>query len=192
MCCHNIRTSESANSYSFCKLSFPGKDNEADSNIFDNILNTERCAVTKYHGISKKGRSPYNPLKKNQDALIMTKDPTTNTLILCVLDGHGEFGEVISNKIRCRLTDDMIKHPSWALDVKGASKDTISKIEDEILGEKRIDTDYSGTTLTMIIVRGNIVTGVNIGDSRAIMATDDNGLLIAENFTQEHKPDLPE
>eukprot|EP00178_Gracilaria_changii_P011928 TRINITY_DN33636_c0_g1_i1.p1 TRINITY_DN33636_c0_g1~~TRINITY_DN33636_c0_g1_i1.p1 ORF type:complete len:104 (-),score=24.60 TRINITY_DN33636_c0_g1_i1:30-341(-) len=46
--------------------------------------------VNSYGGYSKKGYAPYNPKKKNQDALIMAEDPKTRSLLLVVLDGHGE------------------------------------------------------------------------------------------------------
>lgn len=148
-----------------------------------------RCAVKKYSGISKKGYTPYNPRKKNQDALIMTDDPATNTLILCVLDGHGEYGDAVAKSFRDRLSVEMIKHPCWDTNVKKASADAIAKIENDVLRNKRIDTEYSGTTLTMAIIRGNNITGVNIGDSRAIIGTDINEKLVAEQFTHDHKPD---
>jgi hypothetical protein len=49
--------------------------------------------VSTFAGISKKGYSPYNPHKRNQDALIMEEDAATLSLFLAVLDGHGEFGD---------------------------------------------------------------------------------------------------
>jgi hypothetical protein len=41
--------------------------------------------VNSYGGYSKKGYAPYNPRKKNQDALIMAEDPKTRSLFLCVM-----------------------------------------------------------------------------------------------------------
>ena len=35
-------------------------------------------------------------VSKNQDALVMADDPATNTLVLCVLDGHGEHGDAVT------------------------------------------------------------------------------------------------
>jgi hypothetical protein len=43
--------------------------------------------VNSYGGYSKKGYAPYNPRKKNQDALIMAEDPKTRSLFLCVMVG---------------------------------------------------------------------------------------------------------
>ena len=45
--------------------------------------------IERLHGVSKKGYAPYNPRKKNQDALHMLEDTTTGTQAILVLDGPG-------------------------------------------------------------------------------------------------------
>eukprot|EP00540_Astrosyne_radiata_P020693 CAMPEP_0116840980 /NCGR_PEP_ID=MMETSP0418-20121206/10668_1 /TAXON_ID=1158023 /ORGANISM="Astrosyne radiata, Strain 13vi08-1A" /LENGTH=339 /DNA_ID=CAMNT_0004471351 /DNA_START=160 /DNA_END=1179 /DNA_ORIENTATION=+ len=150
-----------------------------------------RCAVTEYSGISKKGHAPYNPRKKNQDALVMADDPSTNTLILCVLDGHGEHGDAVSAVFRDMLAAEMFNHPAWPTDVKKASSDAIAKIEHNVIRNFRIDTEFSGTTLSMAIIRGNILTGVNIGDSRVILGREEGGRIMPVDVTYDHKPDSP-
>lgn len=150
-----------------------------------------RCAVTDYFGVSKKGHAPYNPRKKNQDALIMVDDPGTNSLVLCVLDGHGEHGDGVSQSFRDSLVQEMFNHPDWATDLKTAVADAIAKCERNLLRNYRIDSEFSGTTLSMAIVRGNHVTGVNIGDSRVILGKDDGGTIIPQDITFDHKPDTP-
>jgi serine/threonine protein phosphatase PrpC len=156
-----------------------------------NHRSTIQTAVTNYSGVSKKGHAPYNPRKKNQDALIMSDDPSTNTLILCVLDGHGEHGDAVSAHFRDNLAQEMIKHPLWTTDLKKASRDAILKVEHQIIRNFRIDTEFSGTTLSMAVIRGNHLAGVNIGDSRVIIGKDEDGKLVSEEFTHDHKPDNP-
>jgi len=148
-----------------------------------------RCAVTNYSGLSKKGHAPYNPRKKNQDALVMADDPATDTLVLCVLDGHGEHGDGVSAAFREQLATEMFNHPAWKTDVKKASAAAIAKIEDGVIRNFTIDTEFSGTTLSMAIVRGNKLTGVNIGDSRVILAKEEAGQLVPMDITFDHKPD---
>lgn len=150
-----------------------------------------RCAVTEYSGVSKKGHAPYNPRKKNQDAVIMADDPHTNSLVLCVLDGHGEYGDSVSITFREQLAIEMFKHPSWATDIFEAVSHAINKVERNMLRNYRIDSEFSGTTLSMAIIRGNKVYGVNIGDSRVILGKEENGRLIAQDVTFDHKPDSP-
>mmetsp|Transcript_22155 Transcript_22155/g.33808 ORF Transcript_22155/g.33808 Transcript_22155/m.33808 type:complete len:330 (+) Transcript_22155:358-1347(+) len=151
-----------------------------------------RCAVSEYAGVSKKGHAPYNPRKKNQDSIIMADDPATNSLILCVLDGHGEHGDGVSGHFRDHLVAEMVSHPLWTRDLKIATADAIAKVEYQILRNYRVDTEFSGTTLSMAIIRGNRITGVNIGDSRVIIGKENsNGRIIAEDLTIDHKPELP-
>ncbi|KAL9191010.1 hypothetical protein ACHAXT_000716 [Thalassiosira profunda] len=166
------------------------KGKKANEKTEDHHLHL-RCAVTEYSGVSKKGHAPYNPRKKNQDALIMADDPATNTLILCVLDGHGEHGDGVSAQFRDQLAMEMMSHPSWGTDIKKAAADAIAKVEHQVIRNFRIDTEFSGTTLSMAIVRGNKLTGVNIGDSRVILGLEEGGKLVAEEFTHDHKPDTP-
>lgn len=121
----------------------------------------------------------------------MADDPATNTLILCVLDGHGEHGDGVSQHFRDQLAAEMISHPDWSTDVKQASADAIAKVEHQVIRNFRIDTEFSGTTLAMAIIRGNTITGVNIGDSRVIIGREEKGQIVAEEFTHDHKPDSP-
>lgn len=151
-----------------------------------------RCAVTEYSGVSKKGHAPYNPRKKNQDALIMADDPATNSLVLCVLDGHGEHGDGVSQTFRDQLIPEMFNHPDWTNDPKRATADAIAKVERNLLRNYRIDSEFSGTTLSMAIVRGNHLTGVNVGDSRVILGKEDKGILAFQDVTFDHKPDSPQ
>jgi len=150
-----------------------------------------RCAVSSYSGVSKKGHAPYNPRKKNQDALIMTNDASTNTLILCVLDGHGEHGDGVSGYLRDYLAKEMINHSSWQTDIKKATRDSILKVENLIIRNFRVDTEFSGTTLSMAVIRGNKIIAANVGDSRIIIGKQVKGKLVAEEFTHDHKPESP-
>ena len=59
--------------------------------------------VNSYGGFSKKGYAPYNPKKKNQDALVMAEDPKTRSLLLSVLDGHGEDGDKVSQSLKSKF-----------------------------------------------------------------------------------------
>mmetsp|Transcript_92864 Transcript_92864/g.189164 ORF Transcript_92864/g.189164 Transcript_92864/m.189164 type:complete len:327 (+) Transcript_92864:662-1642(+) len=150
-----------------------------------------KTAVTEFHGISKKGHAPYNPRKKNQDSLIMKDDAKTNSLIFCTLDGHGEHGDHVSAWFRDRLVKEMCNHASWVNNMKVAVADSIAKVEKDLLKNYRIDAEFSGTTLSMAIIRDNNLTGVNIGDSRVILGKEKDGRLFPVEVTIDHKPDSP-
>jgi len=121
----------------------------------------------------------------------MADDPHTNSLVLCVLDGHGEHGDAVSLTFREQLVVEMFNHPAWATDLKQACADAIAKVERNLLRNYRIDSEFSGTTLSMAVVRGNHLTGVNIGDSRVILGQEENGRLVGKDITFDHKPDSP-
>jgi len=147
-------------------------------------FDSEEMVVNKYDVISKKGSKD-----TNQDAFIMKNDTMTDTLILGVLDGHGEYGDMVAQAFRKQLPVAMIEHPNWTTDIKKATSEAISKVEQ--LVNKDIDTKLSGTTLSMAIIRGNMITAVNIGDSRVIVGKSLDGNIEVETFTNDHKPDTP-
>eukprot|EP01041_Mallomonas_annulata_P008978 gene8978-18578_t len=156
-------------------------------------VNPSSFIVNSYGGYSKKGYAPYNPKKKNQDALIMAEDPKTRSLVLCVLDGHGEDGDKVAQFIKAKLAGYLFKHRDFALDVRSAVTDVVAKLEAEVLRDVGIETDFSGTTFTLSIIRGNSIICGNIGDSRTTLGyrSMSSGGIIAKNITIDHKPDLP-
>merc|ERR1712071_273915 len=120
-----------------------------------------------------------------------TNDASTNTLILCVLDGHGEHGDGVSGYLRDYLAKEMINHSSWQTDIKKATRDSILKVENLIIRNFRVDIEFSGTTLSMAVIRGNKIIAANVGDSRIIIGKQVKGKLVAEEFTHDHKPESP-
>lgn len=153
----------------------------------------ENGPIVDYAGYSKKGHAPHNTRKPNQDGIIMANDDATNTLVLCVLDGHGPEGHDVSAAFSSRLATAMFEHDEWASDMKKACKQAISTIEQDLLENENIETEFSGTTLSMALIRDNVVTGVNIGDSRIVLAQqlNENGPLLPVAITNDHKPEDP-
>jgi serine/threonine protein phosphatase PrpC len=166
--------------------------------------------VNSYGGYSKKGYAPYNPKKKNQDALIMAEDPKTRSLLFCVMDGHGEDGDKVSQSIKSKLANYLFKHRDFATDIKAALTDVIARCEAEVLrgerififcyflpdnisfSEPTIETDFSGTTFTCAVIRNNKCVLCNIGDSRTSLGyRNESGGIAAKSLTLDHKPDLP-
>lgn len=56
-----------------------------------------------------------------------------------------------------------------------------------------VDTEFSGTTMSAALIRGENMTVFNVGDSRVTiaMASSSSDTLEAEAVSQDHKPDLP-
>lgn len=169
--------------------------NDLEAQLGGESVMIPKNAVTEIAGSTKKGYAPYNPRKKNQDALIMKSHVDTNTIVICVLDGHGEHGDSVSSYFASHLASRMFNHDKWETDIRVAVREAILSCEEDVLNMHRVDTDFSGTTLSMAIVREDKLFGVNIGDSRVIVGKNasSNGVLnvIAEEFTHDHKPDTP-
>ncbi len=95
--------------------------------------------MNSYGGYSKKGYAPYNPKKKNQDALVMAEDPATRSLLLCVMDGHGEDGDKVAQAIKAKFADYLFKHREFASDIRAAISDVVARLETEVLrGNKSV------------------------------------------------------
>lgn len=89
--------------------------------------------MNSYGGYSKKGYAPYNPKKKNQDALIMAEDPRTRSLFFCVMDGHGEDGDKVSQGIKAKFANYLFKNQNFGTDIQAALTEVIARCESEII-----------------------------------------------------------
>ncbi len=126
----------------------------------------------------------------------MAEDPKTRSLLLSVMDGHGEDGDKVSQNMKGKFANYLFKHPEFENGVEGmktALRDVIARMETEILRDTAIETDFSGTTFTAVVIRGNMCLCCNIGDSRTTIAyrAPAGNAVIAQNLTNDHKPDLP-
>lgn len=160
-------------------------------------------AVAAYAGLSKKGYAPYNPRKKNQDAMIIKFDPNSRSLLLCVFDGHGEAGDGVSFCIRDRFPGEIFKHPKFAAsgdlaadaaNIRVAIAESLAAVEKVVVREPTIDTEFSGTTAVVTVIRDNLVVVGNVGDSRITRGfiSGDNSVLACESISIDHKPDHAE
>lgn len=85
--------------------------------------------VDTYAGLSKKGYAPYNPRKRNQDAIIMTEDPATSTVLFAVFDGHGEAGDLVSHHFSDKMPERLFAHAQWKSEPDAAICDVIKQLE---------------------------------------------------------------
>lgn len=150
----------------------------------------------KRFGVCQKGYAPYNPAKKNQDALIMTEDPVTGAMLVGVLDGHGEVGHHVSAFFQERLPKMIFSHPKFPSNCAQAMADCIAAIEKTMLADRSVNSRFSGSTCVLATIVGNQLTCANIGDSRIILgkrvAGDSSGKVIPCPISRDHKPDLPD
>lgn len=110
-------------------------------------------------------------VKTNQDSLVMLEDRNTRSLVLACLDGHGIHGHIISQFFKYGLETRLFSNALWKTDPQGAISQLLVELEDEICQFPQVETQFSGTTLVMVVVRGDQLLVVNIGDSRAILGS---------------------
>ena len=67
----------------------------------------------------------------------MAEDPKTRSLLLCVMDGHGEDGDKVSQNIKSKFANYLFNHPQFATDIKAALSDVIARCETELLRGKK-------------------------------------------------------
>ena len=97
-----------------------------------------RAAVWKFASVRVLTRcrhryAPYNPRKRNQDSILMKEHKSTGTLMLCVLDGHGEAGDLVSHFITDHLARKTFAHKSFKTDPGLAMRDEVLKLEQALL-----------------------------------------------------------
>lgn len=129
------------------------------------------------------------------------EDSVSKSLLLICLDGHGEFGHKISQCFKKELQAQLFIHAAFGTDVKKAVTEVLSAIECKLLLDPTIETDFSGTTLVLAVIRGHSITIANIGDSRIVLGQKFNektvektatiGGLKAIRLSIDHKPDIP-
>eukprot|EP00455_Lapot_gusevi_P001767 TRINITY_DN1067_c0_g1_i4.p1 TRINITY_DN1067_c0_g1~~TRINITY_DN1067_c0_g1_i4.p1 ORF type:complete len:369 (+),score=95.26 TRINITY_DN1067_c0_g1_i4:128-1234(+) len=143
---------------------------------------------------SKKGYVPYNTQKKNQDAFIVRErlknDP--NLSLYGVFDGHGEFGELISQFCKDKLPEFLEAEPNLATDPINAITRGTANLCQALL-QTKINRQFSGTTAVYGLRIGRKLYTANIGDSRAILVRKGhNGQVEVVALSNDHKPESPE
>jgi len=99
----------------------------------ETLARAPETVVKSYAGLSKKGYAPYNPRKRNQDAILMEEHAASGTLIFGVFDGHGEAGDLVSHYFTDRITGRIVKHPKWAADPGVAIAEELHTLEQALL-----------------------------------------------------------
>ena len=165
-----------------------------------------------YGGLSRQGIDANGNQKTNQDTLVSLTNinKIKDFNIFGVLDGHGVDGHHVSNYASEFIPSQIINNP----EIKGLSDPELiyQKLKenncqiiteaflscDEQLKNAEFDAFGSGSTCILIIHIGQHILCANVGDSRAIVAYDDNkedkefNYLEQAQLSIDYKPDLEE
>ena len=115
-----------------------------------------------------------------EDTGVMIPDLTSNYKInlFCIFDGHG--GSDVVNFVKERLPQLIKQKLTNIVPVKEALNESFQKIDEEL---KFYDSDYTGSTATIIVICDNKIYCGNVGDSKGYIINDTNCIQI----TTDHK-----
>ena len=174
---------------------------EVNNNLNINNHNTlfKGKKIRCIHDISKTGLSGEDK-KVNQDRYFIFRNFVTGfeNIFMGVLDGHGYFGQEVSEYIRENLPMDLnrvLKTKKLNLlkdDLSETIKKTFEKENNSLLRNKQIDSNLSGSTCVSVIYTPEKLILANLGDSRCVLGKKINNEWKVENLTRDHKPSVPE
>jgi len=137
----------------------------------DNRTLKRHSSVLSYGGFSLGGFHQNNATKENQDSIIMMEDRITQSLLFVCMDGHGINGGDISQFVKQEIEQKLFTHRLFRKDSKSAIEQVLAAMEEKLLNTKGHKwCEFSGTTLSLALVRGQTLITAHIGDSRIILA----------------------
>lgn len=130
--------------------------------------------------------------------------------LFAVFDGHGEFGDKVSEFAMFETPKLLEQHPRLLQlkegggggdegggdvdvdgDVERAFKQTFLEVDDRLGRSPAVEAFYSGTTAVVALAQENRLWVANAGDSRCTLATVRDGKLVAKNLSIDQNPDSP-
>ncbi|CAG9328341.1 unnamed protein product [Blepharisma stoltei] len=108
-----------------------------------------------------------------------------------VCDGHGLHGHIISAEIKEKFPEILNKRLNYRAQEGPAlsMKKCIIKLHKELVLNKNINTDFSGSTLVSVLIIGKLLTCASVGDSRAVLGRKTDKRFVAIPLSKDHKPD---
>jgi serine/threonine protein phosphatase PrpC len=134
-------------------------------------------------------RKGLKPDSANQDNFLVLK--AQDISVLCVVDGHGAFGHVVSDLVRTRLPALVARHQSE--NIRVAFLDGFRKMNAEVQRHaktRNFDANYSGCTASLVVIRQGQLHCGWVGDSRVVMGKwNEKGEIKASEVSRDHKPE---
>ena len=160
---------------------------------------TENPRIIKYAHYTQTGYIPGNTAKVNQDSFFehINFANYPDLYLFGVCDGHGFYGGEVSGFVKQRLPILLSQDPEIYTNPKKALTVNILKCNSE-LSQASFDVNFSGSTLVLVLIKGNILYCANVGDSRALVARQvndgSNNMPTGRHWmsialSRDHKPD---
>jgi serine/threonine protein phosphatase PrpC len=116
--------------------------------------------------------------------------------LFSVCDGHGTYGHDVSQFVKQFLPELLARDSNLSTSPRSTLTKATLQCHQE-LRESRIDVNFSGTTMTLVLIKDTGLWCANVGDSRSLLARlssdhEDGGL--SRHWTtialsRDHKPD---
>jgi serine/threonine protein phosphatase PrpC len=137
-------------------------------------------------GISVSCKKGMKPSPHNQDdfSIIYSK----GVLFVSVFDGHGVYGNEISNYLHIVLPNLIITHPSFPAEIESILRESFFKCNiylHQYCETASKSAELSGSTCTILLLHNKDLYVCNIGDSKAIFI---DHLTTVHKLTIDHKP----
>ena len=128
--------------------------------------------------------------KYNQENFFM-KEKFLNKkeeFLIGICDGHGKHGKLISKYI-VNLLPNLISNTS-----ENEIVNSYLQMNKHIISEnnKKFDCSLSGASCISLIISLEKIISINLGDNKAILARQENGLYNYVNLNRQHKPTEPD
>ena len=115
------------------------------------------------------------------------------------IPGHGQGGELVLQYALHDIQSRLKNRPEFQTDLEKALIETFLSVDRDLQREPIIEPQYAGTTACVALLRDNVITCANAGDSRAVVArrlkSPDHGdnvrLYEAIDLTVDQNPGLP-
>ena len=151
------------------------------------------------HEISKTGLSGVEKkINQDRDFIFRNFVEGFDNIFMGVCDGHGFFGNEVSEYIKENLPMDLNRIiKTRKLDI---NKDDLSEIiintfimeNNALFRNRQIDSDLSGSTCISVIYTPKKLIIANVGDSRCVLGSKFNNEWKFENLSRDHKPNIQE
>ena len=156
------------------------------------------------HGVEPGHNVGETNAKINQDrgCIIspLQPDQPSETLVMalfCVYDGHGQFGDKVSEFVAQLVVTKVEAHPALCSDPAKALIDAFDSVDADLLKNQSIDAQLSGTTAVVSLFVYDAATDkttiftANAGDSRSVLAQQTPKGVKAVDLSEDQKPDTP-
>ena len=163
--------------------------------------------IKSYSYYSNTGKTLEGLIKINMDSYLIL--PNFNNSkdfnIFCIMDGHGPDGHFVSNFIKkyfssffktniilnSKENKNNLEYIYYHLQKDNYSliKEVYHKAEKELFKNKKIDSNFSGTSCIIIIQIGDKIICANVGNSRAIMIKNYDRII---PISIDNTPEIPE